>query len=59
VVVPPNTTAKVTVVANTEKELGLNGKTFEDNNQVKLIDTNAAGFELLVQPGDYKFTSTL
>jgi alpha-L-rhamnosidase len=59
VVVPPNTTAKVTIPANPGKELVLNGKTFKGDNRVELVDSSASGFELLVQPGDYKFTSQL
>ncbi len=59
VVVPPNTTAKVTIPTNTQKELGLNGKTFKGDNQVKLLSSRESAFKLLVQPGTYKFTSTL
>lgn len=58
VVIPPNTTAKVTIPANTSDELMLNGKLFEDTNQAKLLSTTEAGFELSVQPGTYNFTST-
>jgi alpha-L-rhamnosidase len=59
VVVPPNTTAKIIVPADISYELLLNGKKLEDSNQVKLIETAESGFELLAQPGSYKFTSTL
>ena len=59
VVVPPNTTAKIIVPADTSNELLLNGKKLEDSNQVKLVETAESGFELLAQPGSYKFTSTL
>ncbi|SEQ78678.1 alpha-L-rhamnosidase [Hyunsoonleella jejuensis] len=59
VVVPPNTTAKVTIPANTEKDLVLNGEAFIGDNIAELLDSNASGFQLLVQPGDYKFTSQL
>lgn len=58
VVIPPNTTAKIIVPADTSNELLLNGQTFEDNNKVKLINKTKTSFELLVQPGTYKFTST-
>jgi alpha-L-rhamnosidase len=59
VVVPPNTTAKVTIPANTAKDLVLNGEAFKGDNRAELLDSSASGFELLVQPGDYKFTSQL
>ncbi|WP_245925627.1 family 78 glycoside hydrolase catalytic domain [Algibacter marinivivus] len=57
VVIPPNTTAKVTIPVNRLGELMLNGKLFEDTNQVKLLSTTEAGFELSAKPGIYKFTS--
>jgi alpha-L-rhamnosidase len=59
VVVPPNTTAKVSIPANTQNDLMLNGVSFKDNSNVKLLKTNNNAFELLVQPGNYKFMSKL
>ena len=59
ITVPTNTTAIVIIPANTESELMLNGVLFEDNSNIKLLNTNKKTFELLAQPGYYKFTSKL
>tara|TARA_R110002096_G_scaffold9533_1_gene37553 strand:- start:56327 stop:59101 length:2775 start_codon:yes stop_codon:yes gene_type:complete len=59
VVVPPNTTAKVSIPANTQNELMLNGVSFKENSNIKLLNTNNDAFELLVQPGNYKFIAKL
>lgn len=59
VVVPPNTSAKVSIPANTEKILLLNGDKIETNENVTLKSKNEASFELLVQPGRYNFTAKL
>ncbi|MGB5418381.1 family 78 glycoside hydrolase catalytic domain [Algibacter sp.] len=59
VVVPPNTTAKVSIPANTQNELMLNGVSFKENSNIKLLKTNNDAFELLVQPGNYKFIAKL
>ena len=59
VVVPPNTTAKVMIPANTEIELLVDGGKISSNKGVKLEGTNKKTYELLVQPGTYTFTSKL
>ena len=59
VTVPPNTTAKIIVPGNTAKDLKLENAVFEDTKNAKLIHKTSNGFELLVQPGNYKFSSTL
>ena len=59
VVVPPNTTAKVFIPANTDEALMLNDMNLEDNSNVKLIAKGKNTFELEVQPGNYAFQSKL
>ncbi|WP_282040867.1 family 78 glycoside hydrolase catalytic domain [Winogradskyella flava] len=59
VVIPPNTTAKVIIPADTSQTLEIDGKTFEDNSNMKLIATGNDTFELEVQPGTYTFQSKL
>ncbi len=57
VVVPPNTTAKVSVPGNTHEVFLLNGKTFKNNPNVHLIEKGKHTFALDVQPGTYIFQS--
>ncbi|NRD23045.1 family 78 glycoside hydrolase catalytic domain [Winogradskyella litoriviva] len=59
VVIPPNTTAKVIIPADRSEVLEMDGKTFEDNSNMKLINTGKDVFELEVQPGTYTFKSKL
>ncbi|WP_299430128.1 family 78 glycoside hydrolase catalytic domain [uncultured Maribacter sp.] len=59
VVVPPNTTAKVVIPADTKQSLLLNGTTLEDNSNVKLVNTEKDTFVLEVQAGSYEFQSKL
>ncbi|WP_299012555.1 family 78 glycoside hydrolase catalytic domain [uncultured Polaribacter sp.] len=59
VTIPPNTTAKVIIPADTKQKLVLNGTTFETNSNVKLLNSGKDAFELEVQPGQYTFQSTL
>lgn len=59
VVVPPNTTAKVFIPANTDEVLMLNDMKLEDNSNVKLINKGKDAYELEVQPGTYAFQSKL
>ena len=59
VVVPPNTEAQITIPADTEKELMLNEVSFKENSNIKLLNASEDSFELLVQPGNYKFSSKL
>lgn len=58
-VIPPNTTAKIIIPANIEPELNVNGELFKENSSVKLVNKTLDSFELLVQPGTYKFISSL
>ena len=59
VIIPPNTTAKVVIPADTNQSLMLNGTTLEDSSNVKLMNTGKNTFELEVQPGTYSFQSKL
>jgi alpha-L-rhamnosidase len=59
VVVPPNTTAQVSIPANTQNELISDGVSFKENSNIKLLNTNNDYFEVLVQPGNYEFISKL
>ncbi len=57
--VPPNTTAKIVIPANTDESLILDGIDFAEDAQVKLIKKAKNSFELEVQPGNYVFESKL
>jgi alpha-L-rhamnosidase len=57
--VPPNTTAKIIIPANTAESLLLNGSLFSDNTEVELVQKNEDAFELKAQPGTYVFESKL
>ncbi|NNF32525.1 MAG: family 78 glycoside hydrolase catalytic domain [Saprospiraceae bacterium] len=57
--VPPNTTAKIIIPANTGEELLLEGITFSENSNVKLIEKSENAFELQLEPGSYEFTSKI
>ncbi|MFP4845002.1 family 78 glycoside hydrolase catalytic domain [Winogradskyella sp. PE311] len=59
IVIPPNTTAQVIIPSNTQNELMLNGTSFKEDSNVKLVNTSNDAFELLVQPGTYSFESKL
>ena len=59
IVIPPNTTSKVIIPANTANALLLNGVSFKENSAIKQLNKNKDSFELLVQPGTYKFMSKL
>ncbi|WP_397445695.1 family 78 glycoside hydrolase catalytic domain [Polaribacter sp. R77954] len=59
VTIPPNTSAKVIIPANTNKELLLNGNQFIDEQNVKLENKSDVVFELFIQPGTYNFTSKI
>jgi alpha-L-rhamnosidase len=59
ITIPPNTTAKVIIPADTERELMLNGNEFTGNKNVKLENKKENSFELLVQPGTYQFISKI
>jgi alpha-L-rhamnosidase len=57
--VPPNTSAKIVVPANTAEKLLLDGKDFTENANVKLAKKGENSFELQAQPGTYVFKSKL
>jgi alpha-L-rhamnosidase len=57
--IPPNTTAKVVIRANTAENLILDGIDFTENANVKLTLKTQNSFELEVQPGSYVFESKL
>jgi alpha-L-rhamnosidase len=59
ITIPPNTTAKVVIPADTERQLMLNGNEFTGNKNVKLENKKENSFELLVQPGTYQFISKI
>lgn len=59
IVIPPNTTAKVSVPGNTGKELLVNGTNIKEITGAEVINTTATSFELLVKPGTYNFESKL
>ncbi|WP_372775099.1 family 78 glycoside hydrolase catalytic domain [Mangrovibacterium sp.] len=56
-IVPPNTTAKITIPANPSENLLLNGSAFVDQPNLQLVSKSGNGFELLAKPGTYKFVS--
>ena len=56
--VPPNTTAKIVIPADTDEDLLLDGQTFSGNNNVKLLKKGENAFELKVQPGTWTFLAT-
>jgi len=57
--IPPNTAAKIIVPANVSEYLMLNGSTFADTKDVKLLNKRDNTFELKAQPGNYTFESKL
>lgn len=59
IIIPPNTTAKIIIPANTKENLILNSQVFKDNTGAKLVNTTTNSFELLVQPGTYSFQSKI
>ena len=56
--VPPNTTAKIVIPANTEEDLLLDGQPFSENANVKLFKKTENSFELKVQPGKWNFSAS-
>ncbi len=56
--VPPNTTAKIVIPANTEEDLLLDGQPFSENANVKLLKKNENSFELKVLPGNWNFSAS-
>jgi alpha-L-rhamnosidase len=57
--VPPNTTAKIIIPANTDEDLLLNGSQFSENPGIKLLKKGEGTFELMAQPGEYEFEASL
>ena len=57
--IPPNTTATIVILANTNEELFLNGEIFQNTSTIKLINKSEKSFELLAQPGTYHFKSKI
>lgn len=55
--VPPNTTAKIVIPANTAENLILNNESFFDYEDVKMLMKTEKFFELKAQPGTYVFES--
>lgn len=53
--IPPNTVGRVELPANVDKELLLNGQSFSDSADAKLLETSESVFVLQVQPGTYVF----
>lgn len=53
--VPPNTTAKVVIPANTEEHLIVNGQPFSENAKIEMLNNSGNTFEIMVQPGTYIF----
>jgi alpha-L-rhamnosidase len=57
--IPPNTTAKMIIPANTKEDLIIDGTPLSDQTQVNLLKQGVAGYEIMVQPGSYVFESSL
>jgi alpha-L-rhamnosidase len=57
--IPPNTTAKIIIPANTTENLLLNGSMFSGNANIKLLNKGERTFELMAQPGEYEFEVSL
>tara|TARA_R110002051_G_scaffold318695_1_gene401385 strand:- start:25223 stop:27931 length:2709 start_codon:yes stop_codon:yes gene_type:complete len=57
--IPPNTTATIIVIGDINEDLLLNGELFKENSSIKLIKKGTNSFELLAQPGTYKFQSKI
>ena len=52
---PPNTTAKVKVPANTQKDIKVNGAIFIESAAIKLVNKTENAFIFDVKPGTYSF----
>ncbi len=57
--IPPNTTAKIIIPANTNENLLLNGSLLTGNANIKLLNKGERTFELMAQPGEYEFEVSL
>jgi alpha-L-rhamnosidase len=57
-IVPPNTTAKIVIPADTNKDLLLDGQPFSENENIKMLKKEESAYELLVQPGRYSFSAS-
>ncbi|AJR04481.1 family 78 glycoside hydrolase catalytic domain [Siansivirga zeaxanthinifaciens] len=59
VVVPPNTSAEITIPSGNKIDLKVNGKTFKNNSNLKLINNNQTSILILATPGAYNFQTKL
>lgn len=59
ITVPPNTTAQVLIPGDISNDLLLNGAVITNNDHIQIIKTGTDFFELLVQPGNYNFKTTI
>ncbi|SMC80255.1 alpha-L-rhamnosidase [Cellulophaga tyrosinoxydans] len=57
--IPPNTTATIIIPANVKEELRLNGETFKQDSNVKLINAKNGFYEIMVPSGTYSFQSSI
>ena len=55
VIVPPNTTAQVSVPGNTQESIMVNGVEFKENSDIKLLGKTKKTFVFKVNPGTYSF----
>ncbi|MDX1284133.1 MAG: alpha-L-rhamnosidase C-terminal domain-containing protein, partial [Draconibacterium sp.] len=56
--IPPNTSAKIIIPANTTENLIMNGESFSENAKIKLLKKSENAFELNVQPGTWNFSAS-
>lgn len=59
VTIPPNTSAKIEIPANTSEELLVNGVAFKENENLKLTEKETKFYILAAQPGIYKFKTKI
>ncbi|MGB3149104.1 MAG: alpha-L-rhamnosidase C-terminal domain-containing protein, partial [Maribacter sp.] len=59
VTVPPNTSAKIAIPANTAEHLMMDGKSFEESAQIKMVKQDERAIYLDVQPGTFMFETEL
>lgn len=55
VVIPPNTTAEISIPSNKIETLEVNGNTFEENSDLKLMDADKTSIKISANPGTYNF----
>uniref|UniRef100_UPI0040495354 family 78 glycoside hydrolase catalytic domain n=1 Tax=Gelidibacter sp. TaxID=2018083 RepID=UPI0040495354 len=59
VVIPPNTSAEISIPANISEALLVNNSVFKETSKVKLKAKENGTYNLLVQPGTYKFQTKI